>query len=72
MADDDDDGPGFVTVQIPMHTARGLRRDARKRETTVPRLISDLVSVVAQDRLCDAVLDDVPICSANSRTRKLI
>jgi hypothetical protein len=46
MADDEDDRPGFVTIQIPMHTARGLRHDARKRETTVPRLISDLVSVV--------------------------
>jgi hypothetical protein len=35
-----------------------LRPEAAARETTVPRLISNLLNVIAADKLTTAILDD--------------
>jgi hypothetical protein len=34
------------------------RREAARRQTTVPRLVNDLLAVTIQDRLTRAILDD--------------
>jgi hypothetical protein len=78
MADDDDENElstqsaderrgEFLTVAIPLYTARTLRPAAAKRDTTVTRLITDIVEVVATDNLTSAVLDDQPKVSARYR-----
>jgi hypothetical protein len=50
--------PDSVTVEVPIAVIRALRPAARQRDTTVPRLIVDLVEVVAADDLFAALLDD--------------
>jgi hypothetical protein len=50
--------PDTVTVEISIGAIRALRPAARQRDTTVARLINDLVEVVAADGLVSAVLDD--------------
>jgi hypothetical protein len=50
--------PDTVTVEISISAIRALRPAARQRDTTVHRLINDLVEVVAADNLVAAVLDD--------------
>jgi hypothetical protein len=49
--------PDIVEVAIPLAVVRALRPAAARRDTTVPRLISDLVEVVSRDNLVSAVLD---------------
>jgi hypothetical protein len=46
--------PDTVPVSIPLAVVRALRPAARVRDTTVPRLIADLVEVVAADDLVTA------------------
>jgi hypothetical protein len=49
-----------VAVEFPLYIVRRLRPAAAQRNTTVPRLINDLIEAVAADGLTAAVLDDVP------------
>jgi hypothetical protein len=52
------DTPDTVAVPIPLAAIRALRPAARLRDTTVPRLIADVIEAVAADGLVGAVLDD--------------
>jgi hypothetical protein len=54
-----DTSPPFLAVEIDRALARALRPEAARRETTVPRLIADLLTVMADEpSLIAAVLDD--------------
>jgi hypothetical protein len=45
-------------VEVETDTIRKLRPAAAQRQTTVPRLIRDLLSSIAENDLATAVLDD--------------
>lgn len=45
---------------VPLHIRQQLRPHALKRGVSVDRLIGDLVAVIAESSLIDAVLDDRP------------
>jgi hypothetical protein len=47
-----------VAIEFEKNLLTRLRPEAAKRATTVPRLIHDLLDVIATDRLVTAVLDD--------------
>jgi hypothetical protein len=49
-----------VAIPIDHDLITRFRKDAAARETTVPRLINDLLATIADDRLVTAVLDDQP------------
>lgn len=46
---------------VPLHIRQQLRPHAAKRGLSVDRLIGDLVAVIAENSLVDAVLDDGPV-----------
>lgn len=50
------------TVELPLEHAllSRFRRDAAIRQTTVPRLINDILTTIADDGLTNAVLADRP------------
>jgi hypothetical protein len=52
------DSADVVAIEISIGAIRALRPAARERDTTVGRLIADLVEAVAADNLVGAVLDD--------------
>jgi hypothetical protein len=47
-----------VAVPIDHDVITRFRKDAAARELTVPRLIADLLTTIADDHLVTAVLDD--------------
>ena len=47
-----------IRAHLPHELATRLRREACKRDTTVDRLIRDLLDTIVQDKLVQAVLDD--------------
>jgi hypothetical protein len=47
-----------TVVEIAHEVVVSLRREARRRDTTVERLARDLLDIIATDGLVGAVLDD--------------
>lgn len=47
-----------VTAHFPSSVCQLLSEEARKREISVNRLIRSIISIVARDRMVDAILDD--------------
>jgi hypothetical protein len=45
-------------IELDHDVARLFRGEAAKRETTVPRLVRELLDVIAADGLTTAILDD--------------
>jgi hypothetical protein len=58
-----------VVVEISHDAVRALRLAVRDRDTTVPRLVRDLIEVVAADNLIAAVLDDSRWLRSGRRVR---
>jgi hypothetical protein len=47
-----------VAIMISLSVVRRLRTAAAARDTTVPRLVRDLLEMTARDGLVTAILDD--------------
>jgi hypothetical protein len=45
-------------VEIEFDVVHRLRHEAAKRDLSLSGLVHDLLTVIAEDRLTDAVLDD--------------
>jgi hypothetical protein len=45
------------TVDVPVHALPALRAAAREHDTNVNRLVFDLLTVLASDKLVSAILD---------------
>ena len=56
----------FCQIEVERGIVTAFRREAAARETTVPRLIRDLLAIIANDRLTSAILDDAATCSSVS------
>jgi hypothetical protein len=50
----------FVTLEIERTVVARLRREAARRDLPVKALVRDLLEVIAEDQLVNAVLDDAP------------
>jgi hypothetical protein len=50
--------PPAVTVELDSVLVASLRREARKRELSVPSLARALLTVIAENGLAHAILDD--------------
>jgi hypothetical protein len=50
--------PLTTPVEIDRNLIAGLRSEAQRRSTTVPRLINDLLALTVKDKLTTAILDD--------------
>jgi hypothetical protein len=62
-----DTSPPFTTIEVDRELVRAFRPEAARRATTVPRLITDLLAVIASDHLVTAVLDDERPGDSNRR-----
>ena len=52
--------PHLISVEIEHTLVVALRPEARRRDISVPDLISRLLSVTVADKLRTAILDDQP------------
>jgi hypothetical protein len=52
------DSSSLATIEIERDPVVRFRAEAAARSTTVPRLVRDLLSVIATDKLTHAILDD--------------
>jgi hypothetical protein len=51
-----------LTILIPFDALEKVRSAARKRNTRVERLLTEIVTLIAKDDLFTAVLDDAEEC----------
>ena len=56
-----------LAVQVDFDTLAGLRHAARERGLPVPKMVSEILSVLTTDRLVAAVMDDVPAPKAGKK-----
>ena len=59
--------PDFYSIEVERSVVAAFRKDAIARKTSVPRLIRDLLGVIADDRLVLAILDDSKPASGRRR-----